>query len=237
MIDYLWLPSNEYYYIDYGLTLYDISWLQSLGEVLEELFINVEGHKVRYLFNGLSGTVPVLLLHGARYNADTWIGSNTLEVLTKEGYSAFAIDLPGFGKSDKIPGMNSTFNYSEFLFTILSTLKLKKVVLVGPSISGVISLIFAAKHPEEVYGLVPIGSAGPEIEELKPQLGLLNIPTLLVWGENDGVAPMDLAKEIHGLIRGSELFVIENGSHACYLDNPSAFNGKLVDFLNNSIRT
>ncbi len=210
---------------------------QSVGDILEELYVEVEGHKVHYLFNGVASSIPIVLLHGARYNVDTWIGTKTLEVLTLEGYSAYAIDLPGFGKSDQNQGINSTFDFSEFLFALLSVLELRKVALVGPSLSGVISLIFATKHPDQISGLVLIGSAGPEVEELKPQIELLNFPTLLVWGEKDVMAPMDMGREIQSLIKGSELFVIEGGSHACYLDDANSFNRKLIEFLGTFLKT
>ena len=204
---------------------------------MEELHLSVEGQKVRYLFNGVTSGIPIVLLHGARFNADTWIETNTLEVLTHEGYSAYAVDLPGFGKSDQIPSINSTADYSEFLFTLLSILKLRKVVLLGPSLSGVISLIFGTKHPDQVSGLILVGSAGPEVEELKPKMGLLDLPTLLVWGEKDVVAPIDVAKDIQSSIKGSELFVIEGGSHPCYLDDPQSFNRKLIEFLRTILKT
>lgn len=204
---------------------------QTAGDVLEESFFYIEGRRVRYLFNGVVGKIPILLLHGARFNADTWVKTSTLEILTLEGYSTYAIDLPSFGKSDEILGINSTLDYSEFLITLLSILKLNRVILVGPSLGGVIALMFATKHPDHVSGLVLIGSAGPEVEEVKPKLRLLDIPTLIIWGERDLVVPMDLAIELHSVIKGSELFVIEGGSHPCYIDNPHSFNKKLIEFL------
>lgn len=201
--------------------------------LLEERYTYFQGHRVHYLFNCVAGRMPLILLHGARFNADTWVRTGTLEVLTRERYSAYAVDLPSFGKSDRIPGINSTSDYSEFLSRLVVLLQLRRVALVGPSMSGVISLIFSTKHPEHLSGLVLVGGGGPEVEELKPRLGLLDIPTLLVWGGKDAVASVELAREMHRLIKGSELFVIEGGSHPCYLDDANSFNSKLIEFLGN----
>ncbi len=222
---------------DYCLTLYSVFRFQIVGIIVEELHVFVEKQKIRYFFNGVTSGIPIILLHGARFNADTWIETNTLEILTREGYSVYAVDLPGFGKSNKIPGTNSAADYSEFLFALLSILKLRKVVLLGPSLSGVISLIFTTKYPDQVSGLILVGSAGPEVEELKPKIRLFDLPTLIVWGEKDIVAPIHVAKDIHNSIKGSELLVIEGGNHPCYLDDPQFFNRKLIEFLHTNLKT
>jgi abhydrolase domain-containing protein 14 len=201
--------------------------------IFEEQYTYLDGRRVRYLFNGVAGKMPLILLHGARFSADTWVQTGTIEVLTRERYSAYAVDLPSFGKSERIPGVSSTAEYAEFLSRLVILLQLRRVALVGPSMSGVISLIFSIKHLDQLSGLVVVGGAGPEVEELKPRLELLDVPTLLVWGEKDVVASVELAREMHGLIKGSELFVIAGAGHTCYLDDPNSFNSVLVKFLGN----
>jgi pimeloyl-ACP methyl ester carboxylesterase len=37
----------------------------------------------------------VLLLHGAKFNSDTWMTTGTLPLLHEQGYKAMAVDLPG----------------------------------------------------------------------------------------------------------------------------------------------
>lgn len=63
--------------------------------------IDVDGHAVNFLGNlGDSPSTPmegarnVLLLHGAKYSAQTWLDLGTLSLLAGEGYRVAAVDLP-----------------------------------------------------------------------------------------------------------------------------------------------
>lgn len=73
-----------------------------------EDFAKVEDLKIRYWTNADStknSTKPtVILFHGNDFSLDNWKETKTLDVLTKEGYPVYAIDMPiGEGsKSDKI---------------------------------------------------------------------------------------------------------------------------------------
>lgn len=59
----------------------------------------------------------------------------------------------------------------------------------------------------------------------------LQIPTLILVGENDTVTPVDAARRMHERIKGSEIHVIPGASHMSNLENPEVFNEKLVSFL------
>ncbi len=57
------------------------------------------------------------------------------------------------------------------------------------------------------------------------------MPALIVGGERDGFTPVSLAKETHELIAGSELLVIEDGSHTAPIERPVEVDARVVDFL------
>lgn len=61
----------------------------------------------------------------------------------------------------------------------------------------------------------------------------INVPTLLIWGENDTVIPLEQGKEIHSLIKGSKLEVIKGCGHNIHLENPPLFYG----IIKNAIET
>ncbi len=61
----------------------------------------------------------------------------------------------------------------------------------------------------------------------------IDVPTLVIVGENDGVTPPDAARKIHEHVGGSRLVVIPESGHLSSLEAPEAFNGALAEFLNN----
>jgi pimeloyl-ACP methyl ester carboxylesterase len=59
----------------------------------------------------------------------------------------------------------------------------------------------------------------------------ITVPTLVVYGEHDGVAPRVLSEEIAAGIPSASLSEIENAGHVANADNPTAFNALLRGFL------
>jgi pimeloyl-ACP methyl ester carboxylesterase len=57
------------------------------------------------------------------------------------------------------------------------------------------------------------------------------IPTLIIWGENDSLIPAKHAYAAHEAIHGSRLEIFENAGHFPYLDVPTRFVATLVDFI------
>jgi 3-oxoadipate enol-lactonase len=58
----------------------------------------------------------------------------------------------------------------------------------------------------------------------------INVPTLLVFGENDKVTNLENARQMKSLIPHSELQIIENAGHYSNLEQPEQFNKILLDF-------
>lgn len=63
------------------------------------------------------------------------------------------------------------------------------------------------------------------------ELTKIDVPTLVIVGENDGVTPPDAARKIHEHVGGSRLVVIPEAGHLSNLEAPEAFNGALAEFL------
>jgi len=57
------------------------------------------------------------------------------------------------------------------------------------------------------------------------------VPTLIVAGERDGFTPMSLSEEMHERIAGSELMVIEAGSHTAPIERPQLVTEHMQAFL------
>ena len=68
-------------------------------------------------------------------------------------------------------------------------------------------------------------------EILADRLGEIRVPTLLVWGREDGITPPDVAEQFHRGIAGSELHWVSHCGHVPMMEQPDRFNSVLADFL------
>lgn len=59
--------------------------------------------------------------------------------------------------------------------------------------------------------------------DVEPRLGSIDIPTMLIWGADDGVLPMSYADALHQAIPHAALQVIEGAAHIPHLQQPERF--------------
>lgn len=57
------------------------------------------------------------------------------------------------------------------------------------------------------------------------------VPTMIVWGDRDGVIPVSHARAAHEMIPGSRLEILEGAGHLLPFENADRFLPILVDFL------
>ena len=132
----------------------------SLISSMNECWANVDGLKIRYLESGKGAKKHVLFIHGLGSAADRWM--KIPDELSSDFHS-IAIDLPGFGESDKPEKMNYTID--EFRKTIVSFLKEipiqnEQINLIGHSLGGYIASEIAIQNQNIVKQLVLIDSSG-----------------------------------------------------------------------------
>jgi pimeloyl-ACP methyl ester carboxylesterase len=65
----------------------------------------------------------------------------------------------------------------------------------------------------------------------RPYLDAIDVPTLIVAGLKDGFTPSELSEEMHRKIAGSEMVVIEDGSHTAPIERPEIVNPAVRSFL------
>ncbi len=100
---------------------------------------------------------PLVLVHGIGGDADDW--AFCLEALSSR-HRVLALDLLGFGRSDK-PLINYTIEgFVEVLERFLGTLGIGRLSLLGGSLGGWISAAFALRFPGAVEKLVLVDAAG-----------------------------------------------------------------------------
>ncbi len=58
-----------------------------------------------------------------------------------------------------------------------------------------------------------------------------HVPTMLVWGDHDGIIPVEHAHAAHEVIPTSRLEIIEGVGHFPHVEQPETFTNLLVDFM------
>ncbi len=66
---------------------------------------------------------------------------------------------------------------------------------------------------------------------LAPLLARVNIPTRIVWGKNDKLAPVECGQMFQQAIPGSELVLLDNCGHVPQIEKPEEFLQTALDFL------
>ena len=61
--------------------------------------------------------------------------------------------------------------------------------------------------------------------------GSVHAPTLLVWGENDRLLPIELADDWQRAIADAELRIVTDAAHVPMVEQPSVFAELLLEFL------
>uniref|UniRef100_A0A1D1XI43 Putative hydrolase yugF n=2 Tax=Anthurium amnicola TaxID=1678845 RepID=A0A1D1XI43_9ARAE len=113
------------------------------------------GRKIHYVEQG-SGP-PVVLIHG--FGASVFHWRYNIPVLAKL-YKVYALDLLGFGWSEKAIIEYDATVWSDQVADFLKEIVKEPAVLVGNSLGGFTALMTASELPDKVRGVVLLNSAG-----------------------------------------------------------------------------
>ncbi len=136
------------------------------GQSLRRRLIRTAAGRV-HLWTGGRGPA-VILIHGSPGNA--WLVKPIAERLARH-FSVYAIDTPGFGGSDALPGpVDSVAQLAEAYRDILDSLELANVLIYGTHSGAAIGLELAHRHPARIAGFVLEGVPVFTLEEQRPLL-------------------------------------------------------------------
>jgi pimeloyl-ACP methyl ester carboxylesterase len=132
--------------------------LDALGEVkIEKYWVPVEGHQMHCMRAGEGS--DLILLHGLLGTASSW--EACLPGLTTES-TVYAIDALGIGESERVPGIDSTFEaQADRVICFMDESRLSTADFLATSHGGAVALTLAAKYPDRVRNLVLHAPANP----------------------------------------------------------------------------
>jgi pimeloyl-ACP methyl ester carboxylesterase len=149
------------------------------------------GHRIRYLFTlgqkalrtvaglsqgegpSLDEPEPLLLIHGFGASVRHW--RSNVGPLSQDR-SVYAIDLLGFGASDKDGTVYGTALWVEQLFEFVTQVIGRRVVVIGNSLGSVVGLGLAAKHPEVVKAIAWLNLPDFSAVSMPPVMKAVTMP-------------------------------------------------------------
>ena len=125
-------------------------------KTLEEKTVNIDGNSIRFLEEGDSDHV-LLLIHGLGASAERW--EHVIPLFSKK-HRVIVPDLVGFGHSEK-PSVDYTTDYfADFMYKFVSKMQIKNFSIIGSSLGGQIGAEFTSNHNDLVKKLVLVSPSG-----------------------------------------------------------------------------
>jgi pimeloyl-ACP methyl ester carboxylesterase len=139
----------------------------------------------------------------------------------------FAIDLPGFGASERRADLLSPQAMGGFLTSLIAEADLGRPHLVGPDVGTSAALLAAAGHPERIASVI-VGTGGAAVPL---QLGEpLASPVTIINGRHDRVVPLANAEFLDERLPDSRLAIIDAG-HFVWEEAPAEYASIVLDSI------
>ncbi|XP_029673456.1 probable serine hydrolase isoform X1 [Formica exsecta] len=115
---------------------------------------------------GSTDEQPIVAIHGWQDNSGTF---DNLAELLPSNIAILSIDLPGHGFSSHLHSGQFYYVFWDGVITlrrIIKYYKWNKVKLLGHSLGGAISFLYAASYPDEVDILISLDIASPSVKDI-----------------------------------------------------------------------
>lgn len=130
-------------------------------------FVTYKGIKIHFSVQG-SGSA-VVLLHGFLEDSSMW--NDVTKELNKK-YKVICIDLLGHGKTDCLGYVHTMEEMANTIKTVLKSIRIRKVTLIGHSMGGYVALAFAESNLNYIKGLCLLNSTAQGDNEERKKLRL-----------------------------------------------------------------
>lgn len=140
-------------------------------------FINVDGARVHYQEFGDATRPPVVLIHG--YTASVYVWKDAAPLLAERGFHVIAIDLIGFGYSEKPRWFDySIQSQARMVSRFMDRLGIGRATIAGSSYGGAVAATLALYNSERVEKLVLVDAVINDALKSHPLLRLASLPGL-----------------------------------------------------------
>jgi len=163
----LLLATAALLYLSPATLFASVQWLERQRAGVSARQVSVGDLSIHYYVGGPQAAQSIVMLHGFAANKDNWL--RFARDLSRD-YQVLAIDLPGFGASDRPAGSYDVGTQAERLASILTALEIEQAHLIGNSMGGHIAALYAARYPERTLSLGLFNNAGvdsPQLSELR----------------------------------------------------------------------
>ena len=145
-----------------GLFVDEIPEGQIIGQTSRDHFTTIDGIRYHYTDYPAPGK-DVLLIHGFSSSTYTW--EKVAPMLQLRGYHVRALDMKGFGWSDK-PGNvpYDPLTLTEEVNKWMEAMGLKDAIIAGNSLGGGVAWLMALLHSDKVNSLILVDAAAYPIE-------------------------------------------------------------------------
>ena len=152
--------------------------------------VTVEGHRVGVIDSGGAGP-PLLFIHGLGGIWQNWL----LNIPAFMGsHRCVAIDLPGFGISEKHAGEISIGRFARTVDAVCQELGIDEPVVIGNSMGGFVGAELAVLFPTRVSKLVLVAAAGLSTEFLAREPLLAGARAFMVLTARTGLRGSPVVK-------------------------------------------
>ena len=156
----------------------DVSWRDSIDLIYHpeySWFTRIGGVRIHYQEAGDENAPAIILIHG--FVSSTLIWSGTFLPLAEAGFRVIAIDLPGYGYSDKPDDARYTIDsQAHAVISLMDRLGIDTATIIGASYGGAIAATIALDYPERVDRLVLVGAVTSDEPKKKLLLRVVQIP-------------------------------------------------------------
>ena len=98
----------------------------------------------------------ILLMHGSGLTHIVW--SLHEQFYATQGFNVLSIDLPGHGNSDG-PALKSIQEISNWVKSLMNTINISKIIIVGHSQGCLVGIDFASRYPDLISSLVLVAGS------------------------------------------------------------------------------